>query len=61
MYYIFTYVLYFYLKCIIFLPFLFLTFPFVFDYAEENENRKRKSRVFADFAIKRPFLSQIKR
>ena len=37
------------------------SFSFCLNYSEENENRNEKAVFFADFAIKRPFLSQIKR
>ena len=53
-----------FLACLQKRPILLLcTFSFA-SYSEksaENENRKRKSRIFAVFAWKRPFLSQIKR
>ena len=44
----------------IFLLFRFSLFP-SFEKTAENENRNEKSHIFAVFARKRPFLSQIKR
>ncbi len=43
----------------IFLLFRFSLFP-SFEKTAENENRNEKSHIFAVFARKRPFLSQIK-
>lgn len=40
--------------------FSFLAFPFVWENSRKRK-QKRKNRIFADFAVKRPFLSQIKR